>query len=398
MIVTAHLNFFHISECGLYKSGGDEPLALNAFETFDSIYKWLADRSMEETLPWDPSTGRKGMAKCYRHDHYFDNENNDFLFVLWKSDGSKNGSILGASANSKLGDSEVIEYTSDHKGKKMIWGHPAYYWVIPKIKTIVSIKFDHSVCDSQLFQTWVNACINNRAQIPEKTKTFTNNGHTRFEFSTKDQQHTGLNFKFETKLQTLDTAEGPLLSLVHQITHIVKRETVKVKEEADDRSAWVKFFNKIDFVKPKDKSQTRKIEIRIEASPNLTEIKKIIQDFSNEDRDPKQWENVGFEKKDKTTVWVDEYRLSKKLNINYDGATVFEAGALYNFLSQRRADILKESEAITADLDAKYIAKRVAQREARKSKSKITKNSDKITIKEIKNAANTLESANITKT
>ena len=109
MIVSAHLNFFHITECGLYKSGSDDPVALNSFETFDAIYKWLNDRLMEETLPWDPSNARLGMAKCYRYDHYYDEENQDFLFVLWKSDGSGNGSILGASADSKVGESEVIE-------------------------------------------------------------------------------------------------------------------------------------------------------------------------------------------------------------------------------------------------------------------------------------------------
>lgn len=377
MIVNAHLNFFHITECGLYKTGADEPVALNIHETFEAIYNWLDDRSMEETLPWDPSLSRIGMAKCYRYDHYYDEDHRDFLFVLWKSDGSSGGSILGASADAKAGQSEVIEYTAQHNGRKMIWGHPAYYWVIPSLKTVVSIKFNHSVTDNDLFQQWVVACINNRVKLPFKEKITTDKGFVRFEFNDGDKKNTGLHFRFETKMQSLETSSLPLLELVSKITHLVKRETIQIREGQDDRNDWVKWFDKLPFVKPKEKSTSRRIEVRVEARPTLSEVQKIIQDYAREDRVYGEWDNIGFEKDDNQVIWVDACRLHKKIQINHDGQTVFDASVLHDFLSQRREDYLKETKNIIDELDAKHKAKKIERREkAKMARNEATSSSD----------------------
>lgn len=155
MIIPAHLNFFSIDECGLYKQGDIVPKALDAAETFELIYQWVRGKPMEDTIPWDPESTKNGMAKCYCHDFYKSEDTGEFFFVLWKSETDSAGTIWGAQASAKTGSSSVVEYTDSYKGKKVIWGRPCYYWIIPKLNTVVSIKLDNSVCDSGLFQDWV---------------------------------------------------------------------------------------------------------------------------------------------------------------------------------------------------------------------------------------------------
>ncbi|MBM5564658.1 hypothetical protein ELP33_31090, partial [Klebsiella quasipneumoniae] len=78
-----------------------------------------------------------------------------------------------------IGSSSVVKYTNSYRGKKVIWGRPCFYWVIPELETIVSIKFDHSICDSELFQDYVHSSITNRVKHSKRVKNKTEKGYIR---------------------------------------------------------------------------------------------------------------------------------------------------------------------------------------------------------------------------
>ena len=343
MVISGHLNFFSIEECGLYKHGSDIPKALAPDETFDLIYKWVQKKPMEDTIPWDPSDSKKNLAKCYCHDYYQDEDTGEFLFVLWKSDSDGAGSIWGAQANALTGSSNVKEYTDNYKGSKMIWGRPAYYWIIPKLKTVVSIKVDHSVCDSGLFQEWVTKCITNRVPHKNKKKSETESGQIRFEFTEgKGALDSRYAFRFDVRLRSLNTSSAELANLASRVTRIVRRDTIKLNDGIDDRPKWVKLFDKIPHLPAKPKAKTREIEIRAEAKPTAAEIKKIIEQFAKQERKRTDWNNVGFEVEKGNVVWVDKYRLHANINFTKDESTVFPAADMYVRLSKKRDSLLKE--------------------------------------------------------
>ena len=357
MIIPAHLNFFSIDECGLYKQGDMDPNSLSPSETFDLIYQWVKGKPMEDTIPWDPISTKSGMAKCYCHDFYKCDDTGDYLFVLWKSDTDSTGSVWGAQASAETGSSTVLEYTSDFKGKKMIWGRPCYYWIIPSLNAVVSIKLDHSVCDSGLFQEWVTKCINNRVSHESKKRTETKSGHIRFEFTDDNPALGKYAFRFDVHLRSVNTGNAELTELASRVTHIIRRDTIKLNVGIDERPEWVKIFDKIPYISVKPKAKTRQIEVRAEAKPTSAEIKKIIEQFSKEERKRKDWNNIGFET-DKGDVWVDKYRLHSTVNFNKDSSTVFAAADMYAQLLESRDLILKEV---------------LADEEYKKKKMKVTK-------------------------
>jgi hypothetical protein len=342
MIIPAHLNFFNIEECGLYKHGTVEPKALGSSETFEAIYQWVQGKPMEDTIPWDPASTKSGVAKCYCHDFYKCGDSGEFLFVLWKSDTDSAGSVWGAQASAATGSSSVLEYTSDYKGKKMIWGRPCYYWIIPKLNTVVSIKVDHSVCDSGLFQEWVTKCINNRVSLENKKRVETETGLIRFEFTDKKAtQGVKYAFRFAVYLRSLNTGSAQLSELASRVTRIVRRDTIKLNSGLDERPEWVKFFDKIPILPGKPKAKTRQIEVRAEAKPTAAEIKTIIEKFANEERKHNDWNNVGFETEKGNVVWVDKYRLHATINFSKDASTVFPAADLHARLVKDRERLLK---------------------------------------------------------
>lgn len=338
MIVTGHMNFFDVEQCGLFKNGTEKSFGLDMAETFQLIANWVGERPMSDTLPWEMSKRVDGV-KCFCHDIYKCEDTGDFLFVLWKSGTDSNGSLLGAEEDKSAGESAVIEYTNAYKGKSLIWGRPCYYWVIPSLKTIVSIKFEHSVCDSQLFQDWVSACVVNRIQHPNKRKEYTDRNFARLYFTDGTQDSaTRFRYSFNMGLKSLDTANAKLRELASKITHIIKRETIEVRPK-DERSQWVKRFDTIPYLAPKKKSIKRQIEIKAEARPTAAEVKEIIERFAQENRKQGDWDNVGFETETSGTVWVDRYRM--KSSVNFDlKKNVIPALDLFERLNARRKEHL----------------------------------------------------------
>lgn len=340
MIIPAHLNYFSVEECGLYKHGSSISRSLDMAETFESIYQWVQGKPMEDTIPWAPTIERNGIPNCYCHDFYKCEETDEYLFVLWKSETDSNGTIWGAQANAAAGNSNVVEYTDNYSGKKVIWGRPCYYWIIPSLNTIISIKIDHSVCDSKMFQDWVSKCITNRIQHINKKKSLTETGQVRFEFTDHtDAPGSRYAYKFLAHLRSLETGSAQLQELANRVTHIIRRDTIKLNIGIDERPKWVKIFDGIPYLPAKPKANTRQIEIRAEAKPSAKEIKEIIESFAKESRTRSDWNNVGFET-DKGTVWVDKYRLHETVNFNKDASTIFPASDMYARLQKVRERVL----------------------------------------------------------
>lgn len=340
MIIPAHLNFFRIEECGLYKQGSEVPKALGSAETFELIYKWVQGKPMEDTIPWDPVSTKTGTAKCYCHDFYKCDDTGEFLFVLWKSETDSVGSIWGAQARAQTGESNVVEYKDDYKGKTVIWGRPCYYWIVPSLNTVVSIKLDHSVCDSGLFQEWVAKCITNRVSHPNKKKTETDSGQVRFEFTdSADTTGSRYGYRFDVRLRSLNTGNAKMAELASRVTHIIRRDTIKLNAGLDERPEWVKIFDKIPLLPARPKAKTRQIEVRAEAKPTAAEIKTIVETFSKEERKRSDWNNIGFDT-DKGTVWADTYRLHETVHFNKQESTVFPAADIHSRLAKIRNQIL----------------------------------------------------------
>lgn len=336
MIISGHMNFFSINECGLYKNSDPHPHGCEVTETFNLIADWAKGKPLSATLPWDPLSSRSGSAKCYLRDIHRDDENGDFLLVLWKSDADNVGTLWGAHENANTGKDAVVKYTNNYRGKKVVWGRPCYYWIVPDLNVIVSIKYEHSVCDSQLMQDWVSACITNRVQHSNKKKETTEGGFIRLSFTDDvTKQDARFRYGFDVALKTLSTSEGELTELAARVTHIVKRETINI-ETNDDRAEWLKKFNELMFINAKPKSKQRQIEIRAQAKPTAAEVKAIIESHAKENRRQSDWENVGFETEDGGTTWVDRYRLKSHINIDHDMNGIIAASTLYVQIAKNR--------------------------------------------------------------
>lgn len=332
------MNYFKINECGLYKVNNPKSFGLDLNETFQLLMNWKKPLVMSSTIPWNPAS-RSAKSKCYCKDIYKDESTGDFLVVLWKSDTDTTGSLLGAQENSIDGSEEVFKFGSVNKGKKVIWGRPCYYWVIPEKNTVVSIKFDHSVCDSALFQEYISACVTNKIPHPDKLIDYTNSHFARLSFKDSKDNYR-YSYRFDMSLKTLDTINSALTKLTN-VTHIIRRETIQNKTVIDERAIWLKLFDAAIPYPKAAQPKLRQIEIKAEANPSPTEIKQIIENYlkNKENPDTKSWDNVGFETPS-GRYWSDTFRLKDQLVITNSSAEVFTAKFLLAEINKSRKDYL----------------------------------------------------------
>ncbi len=332
MFDTGHMNFFSVDHCGLYKVGKDDTHGCELEETFDLILDWVKGRPLSSTIPWDPDRARNNKSKSYCKDIHKDPETGDFIVVLWKSDTDNAGTLWGASEDKETGSKEVVKYTNTYKGNKVIWGRPCYYWVMPRFNAVISIKFDHSVCDAQLFEDYVIGCINNRVRHPNRKKDYTDHGYVRISYS--DGENTNrYQYRFGISLKSLNTSNSQLSDLAKKVTHIIRRESILV-DAKDARAEWVKKFSElVPYVSTKPKAKKRKIEVKAEAKPTSKEIKDIIEKNAQENRKSHEWDNIGFATENGVT-WVDKYRLKDIIHVDGNGEEYLSAEELFNSIKK----------------------------------------------------------------
>ncbi len=346
MIQNGYLNFFNINECGMYRYGGSVNQGCDIATSFDLIKNWIESREFNDTIPWDPK--QKTKTNCYCHEVHKDLETGDYLLVLWKSEAQSSGPLLGISIDANGKKQNVIKQSQGTEGKPVIWGSACYYWVIPEVNCVVSIKFENSKCDSAMFQDWVAGCINHRIDVPGTRKVETEKKVTRISFTDEHGEECKLLYKFDLSLKSLDTSSAKLGELSKKVTHIIRRETVSLKV-VDARAEWVKIFAGlgVPYASHRDNKRKRDVEIKVEAKPTSAEIKDIIEKYSKETK-PGSWSNVGF-LTDTGIAWANSYRLTENLSIEDNGESILDAETLYKtvkanrdrYLSPIKRDLMK---------------------------------------------------------
>lgn len=337
MLQNGHINFFNVDKCGIYNFIGTEAKGLNLEETFTKLKAWAEKRDFETTNPWDKKSD-KNKTPCYCSQIYHDKKTGDFLLVLLKGETDKSGPLYGFSIGPDgKPEKKPIKQAEKKTKKKIIWGRPCYYWVIPQANCIASIKFENSRCDSNMFQEWVSGCINLRVDLPEFKKITTTTGLVRIQFADNEENPYKYHYKFDMSLRSLATTSAPLKEMVSKITHIIRRETVSLNVK-NERKGWVKHFGQL--VLPytsNEKNKSRKVELTVEARPTVTEAKEIIEKFGSSG-EASGWDDVGFVLEGGTkTVWARSYRHSENISLNDEGNDILDADFLYQRLFHYRS-------------------------------------------------------------
>ena len=351
---TGYLNFFDILTSGIYRFGDDStPLGIETHQAFDGIQAWVKTQTFENTSPWSPNAKDNfspAPVRCYCKEIHKTCDG-DFVIVLWKHDPSDIGGYMGLELNDNGSPCGVLKNNSSDK-KNIIWGHPCYYWVIPEVNALISIKFDDSTCDTQLLHKWVLSCIRNKAEFPGfKTKEHVDDKYVvRFSLPSSDSKH--FTYKFDAKTIQIKTDVEKLKSISKDTTSIILRESVSTnslplvgadkpsdtESEVDSGSVvLMRLFEKLFSSRKISDSNVRKFEVSVEANPTYEQILDIVNSTSHHQED--DWSDVIFVNSKKEKVSLKSYRINEHISMN-KVEYVYTAKELESTLVAKRNHIL----------------------------------------------------------
>lgn len=311
------ISFFKIEKCGYYRrhDGKWELVEGSLNETLAMVQGWVKDREFSQTIPWDvlATPGRK---QIYCKSVYKNEETNDSVFVLWKRFGEETGGVSGILADSKVGEDKggSIKLDSKIKGKDVIYGQPMYYWFIPELNIIASIKFPHSLAATDLVIEYLRRCIELRIPDGRKkiTESLSENPITLKQVTTKNVRFVSddgysLKYLFKAKLKELSISKVDLENLSRKITHIVVRDKIATVVE-DDRGSEFKFWDRLTR-KQHQKFFSKQVEIVSEADVDSEGLRGMLGVYKEEITGKDSWNDVGFKTdgKDGPTKWFGSY-------------------------------------------------------------------------------------------
>ncbi|HAX1952409.1 TPA: hypothetical protein JXT30_004574, partial [Escherichia coli] len=353
------ITFFDITACGFYRLK-NKPEELDykfgdLMGVLDDLEGWLKDKNFEQTLPWNKEE-QPLRTRVYSRGLVRDSQTKDAVIVLYREVGNGNG-IHGIKVGSKVsGDSKgTIRAGREHGEDKIIWGEPCYYWIIPELNKIASIRFPHSFADTYLFAQYFIQHVNNNSKLGKRTKskrTFESAktpGRCVDVYNTKFQYKDGKNeinciFKFVLEETKLKAAEENFERLRHKITHTLIKDTTVINQN-DTRQPLLKLTsvalaslvgeekrNKL-IGAPPVLEQPRKIEVKIDGAPSSDELRNLFSMRGEES----EWD-VGFLLADRANpVWLSSYVARTKLPLqDSDGFEHYSARFLLDEINKIR--------------------------------------------------------------
>lgn len=349
------ITFFNVKSCGFYRLKDKKSVHVEGTmsEIIDLLYNWLKGRDFDQTIPWDIKA-HVNRTRIYCKSAYIHEQTKDAVFVFWKQFGEDNGNLNGILAKSKVDDKGVDTHKvkARIKGQNVILGEPMYYWYIPEYNLMASIKFPHSLTDTESVCSYIKKCIDLRINNPRKIQSesrFFNHLAGR-EIVTKNVTYKSedgsysLSFKIDAEMKELSINDASLANLARRITHLVVRESISSSREIEKDSLFT-MFDKLTRNKHGSMSRSKQVEIVSEEHFDADGLASILATYNSDHEPDSKWDNVGFKIDgiDKPTKWFDRYVDRKKIFVREDDkkeGSYFSAETLMDYILFKRHDLL----------------------------------------------------------
>ncbi|QZQ52003.1 hypothetical protein K6L24_09680 [Erwinia persicina] len=360
------VTFFDINAFGFYRLKRDSKNLDYKFGTLTEVIhdltEWLKDKNFEDTLPWSADE-QPLKQKVYCRGIVTDPETKDSIIVLYRGVGDGNG-IHGIKVGSKIGSNVTGTVKAGSKvGKdEVIWGEALYYWIIPELNKIASIRFPHSFADTYLFCNYFSQHVNNNSRFGERKKSKreveskNNPGrvvpiyNVTFPFG-NGKEKCNCVFKFTAEETKLKAAKENLAALRAKITQTIIRDTTATRLE-DPRepilqlssTALASLFGasvrNAVIGEPPQLVQPKKIQVTVDGAPSLEELNTLFK-MREEDSD---WVDVGFKLvNDDNPIWLTSYVARTKLPIDgSEGKEHYSPEFLLSNINLIRGDLLHQ--------------------------------------------------------
>ena len=345
-MLEAKIKFFDIKKCGYYLRGRDSAVVSDLDDTLQKLASWARDgREFVNTSTYqaDPDNDLQNTYFCDWHKNEL---NGDSLLVLWNEVPNDNGVIYGMSPMEQPGSTAML--TTGFGNVPAIPGFPSYFWFVPEENVFASIKFGHSIQGKSHLDSYLNGFLANKSPYrvldhDDKVIGYSANG----EPSTNSASTHSKFYAIGRKQEELETE---LLTNIHKIRKIVKRESLEYTVE-DDRRTLERVFsgllgNTPTFIQP------RSISHELQFEPSVQQLQQIINNYAQLNT-ASSIRNVGFVYNNGKRIMLSgvSVAFTAELNARREDNQIITPQALLSAITAQRQDLLRPLEQVAFEVE-----------------------------------------------
>lgn len=273
-MLEAKIKFYDIKRCGFYLRGGGPPVFSGLNDTLQKLQGWSNDgREFVNTTTYEPDPDND-LRNTYFCNWHKNEVNGDSVLILWNEVPNDNGVIYGMNPMDAPGNTSML--TTGFGSTPAIPGFPSYFWFVPEQNVFATIRFNHSVHGKVNLDHYLNGFLANKSIYRVLDQDETVVGYSLNGQATENSSK--IYSKFHALGRKQEELEAELITNLHKIRKIVKRETLTYTVE-DDRRTLERVFSGLLGNTPIF-NQTRNIAHELQFEPSELELRQIIRNFS----------------------------------------------------------------------------------------------------------------------
>lgn len=335
-MLEARIKFFDIKKCGFYLRGNDTTEFSGLNDILHKLNRWSGDgREFVNTTTYeaDPDNDLRNTYFCNWHKNEV---NGDSILILWNEVPNDNGVIYGMNPMDRPGNTDML--TTGFGNTPAIPGFPSYFWFVPEKNVFATIRFSHSVQGKNNLDCFLNGFLANKSPFRVLNEEGAVIGYSENGQST--DQSSRIHSKFHALGRKQEELEAELLTNLHKIRRIIKRESLEYTVE-DDRKTLERVFSGLLGNTPTF-NQMRTITHELQFEPTEQQLRQIISNYA-ELNTASSIRNAGFIYNDGKRVMLNgtSVAFSAEINANREDNQIITPQSLLTAITSQRQDLLR---------------------------------------------------------
>lgn len=343
ILENATITFYKIQKAGYYTYGATTPSFGNCLSLLKDLSSWADGKTLKQTKTYE---GNDEVLPAYLLD--VKNDGDNFVLLLWNEVPTTDQSVPSVAENSQFGTDPAVILNDIKKGS--IPGFATYFWFIPSLDLVASIKLTHPLTGQKAMQCYLHSFLKQSSShvMAESVEQPDGSYDVVIKGYKVNPEDDVLPKKKHYPQFSVGLVKNPgKHDIIRQNANNVSK-VEKVVElniaKADDFSLWQKMLINMKISHPQNADVSTKVRYELSPNVSLNDIDGMIADW-NANNDTSSCD-YGFSfKGDSKMYWLSRSLARTKfpLNLERQDAEFVNSKSLLSELIGKRKLILTEA-------------------------------------------------------
>lgn len=343
VLENATITFYKIHKAGYYLYGATDPAFGNTLSLLQDLTSWAAGKTLKQTKTYEANDE---VLPSYLLD--VKNDGDNFVLLLWNEVPTTDQSVPSVEENAQFGTDPEVIFNAIQQGS--IPGFATYFWFIPSLNLVASIKLNHALTGQKAMQCYLQHFLKQSSShvVAERVEKDDGTQEVVIKGYKVNPEDDVLSKKKHYPQFSVGLVKNPgkhdiIRQNANNISKIEKIVELDVAK-ADDFSLWQKLLNHMHISHPQNADVSTKIRYELSPDVDLNDIDGMIDDW-NDNNDTASCDYGFTFTGDSKMYWLSRSLARTKfpLNLERQDAEFVNSTSLLSELIGKRTLILREA-------------------------------------------------------